>query len=590
MSLYKDASLVMLPSAVKDGKLYSIRPTDGSGDFTFSRGSNLAATRVDVNGLIEKGRENLLLQSNQFDTTWSKNNANVTGGQSGYDGTNNAWKIIATPTSSCYINQGNFSTLRTHSVYAKAGTYDQVSIIVGGYGQGVQFDLTSGTIATNSNSSLYYPTITQAGAAGWYRISVFVAPSAPTYGFLIAPQILAGGGISVGEYIYIQAAQTEYSLVATDYIETGASTAQAGILEDLPRLDYSGGASCPSLLLEPQRTNLAESSEQFNNTAHWVNTEGNTILVNNAISPEGVQNAFKLIPFATDAYHRIFEGGAITTGNPYTFSIFAKAGGYRYMLIRNNGIGSVGQANIGVDLEEGTITYADSDYDSYDIQDYGNGWYRIWASADAAQNTYNIGIRFQNYEQVNSSIGTFTGDGTSGGYVYGWQVEAGSYPTSYIPTYGSSVTRTDEFFYNYDDLQNNGILGSTWTFLYDQTYQDVARDAACAIFLLDNGNSGGDGHTNVRIALNSNGNFRLQDSSGQQYSSTGNKILCRYDGYKISWYIDGSLFNEHNVTGAFDTLNRHNPSGSNKKTIRANQVVIFPTALTDSEAIALTTL
>ena len=70
MSLYKDASLVMIPSAYKDGKLYSIRPTDGSGDFTFSRGSNLAATRVDVNGLIEKGRENLLLQSNQFDTTW----------------------------------------------------------------------------------------------------------------------------------------------------------------------------------------------------------------------------------------------------------------------------------------------------------------------------------------------------------------------------------------------------------------------------------------------------------------------------------------------------------------------------------------
>jgi hypothetical protein len=59
MSLYKDASLVMIPTAYKDGKLYSIRPTDGSGDFTFSRGSNLAATRVDVNGLIEKGRENL---------------------------------------------------------------------------------------------------------------------------------------------------------------------------------------------------------------------------------------------------------------------------------------------------------------------------------------------------------------------------------------------------------------------------------------------------------------------------------------------------------------------------------------------------
>ena len=86
MSLYKDASLVMIPSAYKDGKLYSIRPTDGSGDFTFSRGSNLAATRVDVNGLIEKGRENLLLQSNQFDTTWDKCIISITSGQVGYDG------------------------------------------------------------------------------------------------------------------------------------------------------------------------------------------------------------------------------------------------------------------------------------------------------------------------------------------------------------------------------------------------------------------------------------------------------------------------------------------------------------------------
>ena len=52
MSIYKSSSLAMIPTAYKDGKLYSIRPTDGSGDFTFSRGSNLAATRVDVNRSI----------------------------------------------------------------------------------------------------------------------------------------------------------------------------------------------------------------------------------------------------------------------------------------------------------------------------------------------------------------------------------------------------------------------------------------------------------------------------------------------------------------------------------------------------------
>ena len=72
-SYYDDASLMLLASggAQKDGKVYSVKPTDGSGDFTFSRGSNLSATRVNASQLIEKGRENRLLQSNQFDTTWT---------------------------------------------------------------------------------------------------------------------------------------------------------------------------------------------------------------------------------------------------------------------------------------------------------------------------------------------------------------------------------------------------------------------------------------------------------------------------------------------------------------------------------------
>ena len=67
---YDKASLVMIPSGVKESKLYSIKPTDGSGDFTFSRGTD-TATRVNSSGLIEKERGNEILQSNQFDTNWS---------------------------------------------------------------------------------------------------------------------------------------------------------------------------------------------------------------------------------------------------------------------------------------------------------------------------------------------------------------------------------------------------------------------------------------------------------------------------------------------------------------------------------------
>ena len=173
MSLYKDASLVMIPSAYKDGKLYSIRPTDGDGDFTFSRGSNLAATRVDVNGLIEKGRENLLLQSNQFDTApWvntNNNNYTLTGGQLGYDGSNNAWLLDKLVTTNQYVRQSaSVSGVYTASLYAKAGTSNSVMIYaVGGYGT---WDLSSGTFLAGGGD--YISQSIDSVGNGWYRIQV----------------------------------------------------------------------------------------------------------------------------------------------------------------------------------------------------------------------------------------------------------------------------------------------------------------------------------------------------------------------------------------------------------------------------------
>src|SRR5210317_2249993 len=92
MSLLNKASLIQIPSGYKDGTLYSAKPTNGDGDFTFSRGSNLAATRVNSEGLIEKGRENLLTYSNDFsNSSWIKYLLNVTSGQTGYDGSSDAW-------------------------------------------------------------------------------------------------------------------------------------------------------------------------------------------------------------------------------------------------------------------------------------------------------------------------------------------------------------------------------------------------------------------------------------------------------------------------------------------------------------------
>ena len=121
MSLLNKASLIQIPSGYKDGTLYSAKPTNGDGDFTFSRGSNLAATRVNSEGLIEKGRENLLLQSNTFDTSWTAlSGASVTGGQSGYDGSSNAWLLSKSAAGGfIYQTANSYNGVYTISIYAK---------------------------------------------------------------------------------------------------------------------------------------------------------------------------------------------------------------------------------------------------------------------------------------------------------------------------------------------------------------------------------------------------------------------------------------------------------------------------------------
>ena len=245
----------------------SVKEVLVNGDFTFSRGSNLAATRVDVNGLIEKGRENLLLQSNQFDTTWSSINTTETSGQADKDGGTDAW-LISKSASGARVQQAiSVTGVQTFSVYAKANASNWIALWTN-VGTSY-FDLSSGTKGSTGASTTICSAMESVGN-GWYRCSLIFNTSISNVRIYPADGDLDTSGTSGS--VYIQDAQLEQGLVATDYIETGASTAQAGILEDLPRLDYSGGASCPALLLEPQRSNLIDNSEYLT-SGNWGKTQ-----------------------------------------------------------------------------------------------------------------------------------------------------------------------------------------------------------------------------------------------------------------------------------------------------------------------------
>ena len=233
-----------------------------------------------------------------------------------------------------------------------------------------------------------------------------------------------------------------YSVLPTDgtgdLTFTRASSAtrvnQSGLIElvatGVPRLDYTGGG-CPSLLLEPQSTNLLTYSEAFDN-AYW-NKSLSSIVLNSLTSPSGLVDASKLIEDSSNSDHRIFNGTGLTLSGTVSFSVFIKKGERNFIKLTNNNL-----TGVYFDLNNGVIGTIDSGFTAK-IENYSNGWYKCSMSATAAANE-----RFIVYTSVDGITTTYQGDGTSGIYIYGAQLEQQSYATSYIPTSGPTVTRIED--------------------------------------------------------------------------------------------------------------------------------------------------
>jgi len=552
-SFFSNASLAYLASAGagKDGKTYSIKPTDGSGDFTFSRGSNLAATRVGPTGLIEKGRENLLLQSNNFDTfPWRNANATPTSGQSGYDGTNDAWLLQATTTGQNFRYYDiSVSSVYTISIYAKAGTTNWFFFYAVS-GGAAWFDLGNGVVG-HLNSGIVSSSIESVGN-GWYRCSA-------TYnGNLSSMRVYLSDGnnnvnATTGANILIQDAQLEIGLAATEVITTGATTGKAGLLEDEPRFDYSGGATCPSLLLEPSRTQLAGYSEYFEG---WNNKTNVTITSNYTTSPEGLQNASRSV-FTGNGF--LLNAGAPTQviGTQYTLSCYAKRNdsGTQNFGFFKNGSGTVDSAM--------ALT---SDWKRFDY-------------TYTASNNSQLGL-----------AGVIGADVS----IYGFQAEAAPYPTSYIPNHsGGSVTRG---FDNCFDAGNSSTFNDSEGVLYAEIKHFIGGDYIISL-------SDGTNDNRILFIKNANSTYRMyvESSTTQVNLSTTttfsddsyHKIALSYKEDDFKLYVDGNL-ELYDASGStpvgLSQVEFYNPSGSGDFVGNAKQLLVFPEALSDADCISLTTL
>lgn len=568
MSFLSDASLVMIPSGYKDGTLYSAKPTNGDGDFTFSRGSNLAATRVNSEGLIEKGRENLLLQSNTFDTTWASTNLNITSGQADRNGGNDAWLLsISGGTSDQRIFQNiQYNGVSTLSVYAKKNDSNWLSLRIGS-SVNKWYDLENGVLGGSTIVTAYIDASIKDVGNGWYRCSLTFTDNFTTSTRIYPAENDLDITHTSGS-IYIQDAQTEVGLVATDYIETGASTAQAGILEDMPRLDYSGG-SCPSLLLEPQRTNLLDNSEYLSGGSLSFATYNG--ITSDTLSPEGVYNANKFVVTASgaDAHNRRTYSIAI---QDFSLSVYLK--------------GAAGQK---FELFLGRDSFAEI---KSKLHTCSGDWERVVLSESFSTTSSSVVVGLE--------FGHTSNDSVSGQeyYFYGAMLEAGSYPTSYIPTYGgSSVTRGVD---NPVISSAGGIIDISQGALFIDATIDSNVDTAIYLMKFDGVNFNDTLYLYRSTTGIIQGIYRIGGNAYKEETTSAIsgrfKALFTYDSNNdCSLYVNGSkVGSSFSIPTPSVNLTAVRLGGFNdtlaKQSGLTHQSIYFPTALSDDECIQLTTL
>ena len=581
----ESASLVMVPCGYEDGTLGSLQPTDGTGDFTFTRGSNLSATRVNAAGNIERGYENLLLQSNSFGTTpWALNTTSATSGQTGYDGSNDAWLLNSTGTGFPRIQQNvSISGVFVFSLYAKPATDEFMLLRHSGTSGDVWFNLSDGS-TINAVGSDHISATSEDVGGGWYRYSV------ATKGSLTAVRIYPASAFGVystsGNGIYIQDAMLNQGLVTYPYIETTTTSAQGGILEDTPRIDYSSGPN-GSLLLEASRSNLIVNSEYFGGYTNSNSTDE----ANATTSPEGLINATSFLEAATTGQHKLFTSVIFDGSSNYTFSIFAKSNG-RDLYVDTQNLNEWG-GKAWFDLTAGT---ANAILGTADIDDFGNGWYRCTVTGASTLSGGNFVELLTSDGSTNSTIG----DITKGVYIYGAQVEQASYPTSLIPTYGTSVTRAGEVC---------GSAGNATTFNDSEgvLYAEIAAladDSTQRFIILGDGTN----QNEVRMAFENFGtsiiSLRVTVGGTQQAFEwkqfllpsilNYNKIAIVYAENRFELWVNGAKERSSSSGSTFpsSTLDRLDFKLVSGQHFYGNvkQVVYFPTALSDAALIELTTL
>lgn len=219
---------------------------------------------------------------------------------------------------------------------------------------------------------------------------------------------------------------------------TGTYFDAAGVLQtaaiNTPRFDHHPVTKAPlGLMIEAAGTNLLKYSEQLDHVA-WPRAL-TTVTPNVIAAPDGTQSADKIVETATSGAHYVYSSGAVTSGTTYTFSVFAKRAERNYAEVTAF---NTPFTPVRFDLTTGAVTLnASGNAISVSSDSCGGDWWRLSISIVATvTGNMNFGVSIANA----STGGGYLGDGTSGIYLWGAQLEADDL-SSYIPTTSAAVTR-----------------------------------------------------------------------------------------------------------------------------------------------------
>lgn len=415
MSDFEDAKLILTPNAYKAGKAYSVKPFDGSGDFTVVR--NTTATRVNENGLIESVGANV-----------PRLNYPIGGGCPSWliepQATN---KIVNSNAFTNYLTIGTVVLTENYGI-SPDGLMNSTRVQIAGSSALYNFSLHSGNTEANT---LYIK-----GVAGetikfgrgdfantgdvftltgeWQRL-VYISQSGNQYSL----NTFAG---STATDVEIYGAQAEESSYPTSYIPTNgtAVTRNADVLTVAPP---SGTTEIVETLKDITYyiggRNLVTYSEDFSD-ASWVKDGLNGLDSDVLLSPDGNIKADKIKITSASQGHGVTRNDSYISGLTYTLSVFVKISELSRIQLATTASNEYANFNLN------TVSVVDGTYTDAKIEDYGNGWYRcsivITATSSGSKALVIYTIDIDNRGRFIGWSGTLN----DGLYIWGAQLEQGN--------------------------------------------------------------------------------------------------------------------------------------------------------------------